>query len=78
MEVLKFFTHTCVSCKRVEILLGNYSNPVTSIDCTIHPEIASQYRIMTVPVVVIKDDQTVIARLVGDQITKESLDKFIS
>lgn len=60
MRILKFFTKNCVACKAADEVLKDVSTAtsieVESVDCEFNPGLAKQYRVMTVPVIILLNE----------------------
>lgn len=72
MEVLKFFTDTCVPCKKVTNLLETKFPDlhVVPIDALEEPEMAEKYDVIATPTLVFVENGREKARLLG--LVKES------
>lgn len=83
MRILKFFTKNCLACKNADEVLKDVASAtsveVESVDCEMNPGLAKQYRIMTVPVIIIlNESNNPVARIQWKDINHNNLISFIT
>ena len=68
-RILRFTASWCGPCKSLamNLELANLSLPIEVIDIDIHPEIAQEYGIRSVPTLVMLDEDIEIRRLTGSK-----------
>lgn len=65
LRILKFRTDNCHTCATVAEALDRYSIPYRDVNPFDHPDMAAQYRVRSVPTVVVFDGGREILRMVG-------------
>ena len=66
IEILKFYTDTCVPCKVVGKLLDKIEGiKVTPINAIEDKDATAQYEVQSTPTLIFKDGDTVIGRIQG-------------
>ena len=79
-KLLKFESPFCQPCKRLDIFLNQVdlsSVEFSKVDVTESPDIAAQYGIMSVPVLVLERDGEELGRLVG-LVVPDAITEFIA
>jgi thioredoxin-like negative regulator of GroEL len=66
-RILRFTASWCGPCKSMAMNLetANLGFPIEVVDIDIHPEIAQEYGIRSVPTLVLLDENTQIDRIIG-------------
>ncbi|GGC34922.1 hypothetical protein GCM10011386_28820 [Parapedobacter defluvii] len=65
LRILKFQTDSCATCATVAGALDNYGIPYRDINPFDHPDLAAQYRVRSVPTVIVIEGEREILRMVG-------------
>ena len=65
LRIIKFQTDSCATCAAVADALDSYSIPYRDINPFDHPDMAAQYRVRSVPTVVVFEGEREILRMVG-------------
>lgn len=66
MKILKLEQPGCKPCKDVAVFLANNNVPHEVVDVTVKPEVASKYGVMSLPVIILLDnDEVEVARSIG-------------
>lgn len=65
LRILKFRTDSCATCAAVTDALDRYGIPYRDVNPFDHPDMAAQYRVRSVPTVVVFDGEREILRMVG-------------
>jgi thioredoxin 1 len=78
-KVVRFTASWCGPCKMLAKTLEevNTNLPIEVVDIDIHPEIAAEFGIRSVPTLVIVEDNIPSKRIVGNK-TKQELEAFIN
>lgn len=76
LELLKFSSEFCGPCKAVSILLKKYDFSIREIDVVEDYESALEYKVSSIPTLIVMKEGKEISRLIGGQITKKELDKI--
>ena len=78
-KVVRFTASWCGPCKMLAKTLEevNTNLPIEVVDIDIHPEIAAEFGIRSVPTLVIVEDNIPSKRLVGNK-TKQEIEAFIN
>jgi len=66
-KIVRFTASWCQPCKIMATQLENMETgiPIEVLDIDVHPEIAMEYGIRSVPTLVMMEENTVLKRLVG-------------
>jgi thioredoxin 1 len=67
MKLLCFTADWCGPCKILKNTLTEMNVPVTIIDSDVDTSMATQYQVRAVPTMIISENDTEVARLVGNQ-----------
>lgn len=72
-RLLRFTASWCQPCKMLSLNLekADLKMPIEVVDIDVHPEIASEYGIRSVPTLVMLDENVEVKRLVGNKPIKE-------
>jgi len=78
-KVVRFTASWCGPCKMLAKTLEevNTNLPIEVVDIDIHPEVAAEFGIRSVPTLVIVEDNIPSKRIVGNK-TKQELEAFIN
>ena len=78
-KVVRFTASWCGPCRMLAKTLEevNTNLPIEVVDIDIHPEIAAEFGIRSVPTLVIVEDNIPSKRIVGNK-TKQELEAFIN
>ena len=78
-KIVRFTASWCEPCKMLAKTLDevDLKLPVEVVDIDIHPEIAAEFGIRSVPTLVIVEDNIPSKRIVGNK-TKQELEAFIN
>ena len=78
-KIVRFTASWCQPCKIMATQLENMETgiPIEVLDIDVHPEIAMEYGIRSVPTLVMMEENTVLKRLVGVK-TPPELRKWIN
>jgi thioredoxin 1 len=78
-KVVRFTASWCGPCKMLAKTLEevNTNLPIEVVDIDVHPEIAAEFGIRSVPTLVIVEDNIPSKRIVGNK-TKQELEAFIN
>ena len=78
-KVVRFTASWCGPCKMLAKTLEEVETnvPVEVVDIDVHPEIAAEFGIRSVPTLVIVEDNIPSKRIVGNK-TKQELEAFIN
>lgn len=76
--LLKFGSETCAPCKVIQPLLDRLTSVrVRNIDVTKEVKLAAEYRVRTLPMLILLDEEGGILRTHIGSIKKLELDKFV-
>jgi thioredoxin 1 len=78
-KVLRFTAAWCSPCKQLAKTLEQIETniPIEVIDIDVHPEIATEFGVRSVPTLVMMEDNVASKRMVGNKTTQE-LEAFIN
>ena len=78
-KVVRFTASLCGPCKMLAKTLEEVDSklPIEVVDIDVHPEIAAEFGIRSVPTLVIVEDNIPSKRIVGNK-TKQELEAFIN
>jgi thioredoxin 1 len=78
-KIVRFTASWCGPCKMLAKTLEevNTNLPIEVVDIDVHPEIAAEFGIRSVPTLVIVEDNIPSKRIVGNK-TKQELEAFIN
>ena len=78
-KVVRFTASWCEPCKMLAKTLEEVDSklPIEVVDIDVHPEIAAEFGIRSVPTLVIVEDNIPSKRIVGNK-TKQELEAFIN
>jgi thioredoxin 1 len=78
-KVVRFTASWCGPCKMLAKTLEEVDSklPIEVVDIDVHPEIAAEFGIRSVPTLVIVEDNIPSKRIVGNK-TKQELEAFIN
>jgi len=78
-KIVRFTASWCGPCKMLAKTLEEVDSklPIEVVDIDIHPEIAAEFGIRSVPTLVIVEDNIPSKRIVGNK-TKQELEAFIN
>ncbi|QQO41078.1 thioredoxin [Bacillus phage 015DV002] len=57
MKLVKLEKHNCTGCELVENFLVNEAVPYDKVNVEENPEVAAEYGVMSVPVLILLDDE---------------------
>jgi thioredoxin-like negative regulator of GroEL len=68
-RILRFTASWCGPCKSMAMNLetANLGFPIEVVDIDVHPDVAQEYGIRSVPTLVLMDENTEIKRLIGSR-----------
>ncbi len=77
--LIQFKAPWCGPCRMIAPLIQDYEDKysVVVVDIDENPDVANKYKIRAIPTVVIKNGEEEIARLIGKEVTKQNLDKYV-
>jgi thioredoxin 1 len=77
-RILRFTASWCGPCKSMAMNLeaANLSVPIEVIDIDVHPEIAAEYGVRSVPTLILLDENTQMDRIIGTK-TVNQLQEWI-
>lgn len=80
--VLKFSANFCIPCQQLkpifEDVISNLTDiKVVEIDVEEHPDIASNYKVKSIPTVIVTDEQDNVLAMKSGMMTKEQLKDLI-
>jgi thioredoxin 1 len=78
-KVVRFTASWCGPCKMLAKTLEEVDSklPIEVVDIDVHPEVAAEFGIRSVPTLVIVEDNIPSKRIVGNK-TKQELEAFIN
>jgi thioredoxin 1 len=78
-KVVRFTASWCGPCKMLAKTLEEVNSklPIEVVDIDVHPEVAAEFGIRSVPTLVIVEDNIPSKRIVGNK-TKQELEAFIN
>ncbi len=78
-KVIRFTASWCGPCKMLAKTLEEVNSklPIEVVDIDVHPEVAAEFGIRSVPTLVIVEDNIPSKRIVGNK-TKQELEAFIN
>ena len=80
--VLKFSANFCIPCQQLkpifdDVVKGIPDVKVVEIDVEEHPDIASNYKVKSIPTVIVTDEQDNVLAMKSGMMTKEQLKDLI-
>lgn len=80
--VLKFSANFCIPCQRLKPIFDDVVKDipdikVVEIDVEEHPDIASNYKVKSIPTVIVTDEQDNVLAMKSGMMTKEQLKDLI-